>query len=174
MIEDSDIKFISVGKIINTHGLNGEVKVFPTTDDLNRFSLLKSVFINHIEYEIKNYRINKNLVFIKFKDVDDINAAEKLKGFFLEISKDKALPLALDEYYLCDLYNICVYDENNNFLGKLIEIIQTGAHDIYVVFNKDLKNKKSRKILIPAVKKFILSVDIKNKKMHVKLINGMT
>lgn len=108
-------------------------------------------------------RNHKNLVYIKLFEINNIEDAQKLKDSIIKIPESLALPLDENEYYLQDLYGLDVYEEEN-FLGKITDIIQTGANDIYVVNNK---------ILIPAVKQYILNIDIKNKIMHVKLINGL-
>ncbi len=160
---DGLIKYFAIGKIINTHGLKGELKIYPTTDDINRFDLLEKVFINDMEYEIENVRYDKNLVYIKFFGIDDIDQAQKFKGCIIKIPEDLALPLEENEFYLQDLYGLNVY-EGENFLGKITDIIQTGANDIYVVDGK---------LMIPAVKQFVLAIDTQNKIMRVKLIKGM-
>lgn len=143
--------------------MKGELKIYPTTDNINRFSLLKKIFVNNSEYEIENVRYHKNLVYVKLLGINDIEEAEKLKGAIIKISEDLALPLEENEYYLQDLYGINVY-EGKEFLGQITDILQTGANDVYVV---------DKKILIPAVKQFILNIDLQNKTMSVKLIEGM-
>ena len=160
---DGFIKYFEIGKIVNTHGLNGYVKIYPTTSDINRFSLLKNVLINDLEYQIENVRYQKNLVYVKFSSVNNIDEAEKLKGSIIKIPEHLALPLQKDEYYLQDLYGLNVY-EGDEFLGQITDVIQNGPNDIYVVDGK---------IFIPAVKSFILNIDIKNKLMSVKLIEGL-
>ena len=157
------IKYFEIGKIINTHGLKGELKIFPMTDDIKRFDLLKSVFVNDLEYKINKVFYYKNLVYIKFAGVNNIDQAEKLKGEIIKIPESMALPLDKNEYYISDLYDLKVYNENE-FLGNITDIISTGKHDVYVI---------NKKIFIPAVKEFILDINIKNKTMHVKLIDGM-
>lgn len=125
--------------------------------------MLKNVLINDFEYEIENVRYQKNLVYAKFLSVNNINDAEKLKGSIIKIPEHLALPLQDDEYYLQDLYGLNVY-EGDEFLGQITDIILGSANDIYVV---------DEKIFIPAVKSFILNIDIKNKLMSVKLIEGL-
>lgn len=116
-----------------------------------------------MEYEIENVRYHKNLVYVKLLGINNIEEAEKLKDAIIKISENLALPLEENEYYLQDLYGINVY-EGKEFLGQITDILQTGANDVYVV---------DKKILIPAVKQFILNIDLQNKMMSVKLIEGM-
>ena len=157
------IKYFEIGKIINTHGIKGELKIYPMTDDINRFSLLKKVLIDNLEYKIKHVRYNKNLVYIIFDGINNINDAEKLKNKIIKIPEKLALPLDKNEYYIQDLYGLNVY-EGDEFLGQITDVMKTGANDVYVI---------NKKILIPAIKECILKIDIKNKVMSVKLLKGL-
>lgn len=160
---DGIIKYFDIGKIINKHGLKGELKIYPTTENINRFSLLKNFFVDDLEYEIENVRYHKNFVYIKLLGINSVEDAEKLKGATIKISDELALPIGENEYYIRDLYGMKVY-EGEEFLGCITNIISTGANDIYVV---------DEKIFIPAIKQCILNVDIKNRTMFVKLIEGL-
>ena len=133
------------------------------TDDIKRFDLLKSVFVNDSEYKINKVFYYKNLVYIKFAGINNIDQAEKLKGEIIKIPESMALPLDKNEYYISDLYDLKVYS-GEEFLGVITDIISTGKHDVYII---------NKKIFIPAVKEFILDINIKNKTMQVKLIDGM-
>ena len=125
--------------------------------------MLEKVWINDRAYEIINVRYQKNFVYAKLSGIDNLSQTEKFKGCIVKIPEELALPLDDDEYYLRDLYDLKVYD-GDEFIGKITDVIQNHKDDIYVVDNK---------IFIPAIKNFILDVDIRNKTMHVKLIEGM-
>jgi 16S rRNA processing protein RimM len=138
------------------------------------------LFIDNVTYKIEKFRTNKTFVLIKLKGIDSIEDAEKLKGKVIYISKCLNQILKPDEYYIDDLYGINVYDDNNIFLGTISNIMHTYAHDVYVIArynNKSNSNKKTKhnnsEILIPAVKNFILSIDVEHRCMIVHLIEGM-
>ncbi len=173
-------KYFVVGKIVNTQGIKGEVRVLPTTDDVSRFELLDFVYVdkkgNIQKYEIENVRYHKQFVIIKFKGIDDMTAGETLKNTEIKITEDMALPLGEDEYYISDLYSMEVVTDDGELLGTIQDIIFTGANDVYVVRNDESeKSEKSEKseILIPAIKQCILNVDKENNKMTVKLLEGL-
>ena len=166
-----DNKYFVVGKIVNTQGIKGDMRVVPTTDDIHRFELLEFVYIdkNGIinKYEVDNIRYHKQFVLLKIKGIDDMTAAEKFKNSEVKITKDMALPLEENEYYIGDLYSMNVITDEEEYLGTIEDIIFTGANDVYVVRNNE------NEILIPAIKQCILNVDIENKKMTVKLLEGL-
>lgn len=166
---------IRIGKIVNTQGLKGEVRVYPLTDYKERFEELEYVYIEGMDkkFEIEKVRYKKQLAIIKFKDLNSINDVENFKNMNITIDKSQLRKLPEDVYYIFDLIGSSVYDENNNFIGKLVDVIQNSAQDIYIVeLDKNL-NKKSKKVMIPAVKEFIKSINIKNKTIIVRLIEGM-
>jgi 16S rRNA processing protein RimM len=150
------------------------VRVVPQTDDITRFELLKSVFILRRgtleEREIQSVRYHKQFVLLKLKGIDDMTTAEGYKGCELQIPAEEALPCGEDEYYIRDLYGMSVYTDEGELLGELGDILFTGANDVYVVKPVDTDKKD---ILLPAIKQCILSVDVPNKKMVVKLMEGL-
>ncbi len=166
-------KQLEIGKIVNSHGIKGDIRVIPTTFDIKRFELLENinVFLRDKELilEIERVWYHKSFVILKLKGIDDRNQAESLKGGQIKIPKDMALPLEEDEYYIGDLYSMDVWTETGEFLGELSDIIDTGANDVYVVKNK----ATSEEILIPAIKKCILSVSLAENKMTVALMEGL-
>lgn len=166
--------YFEIGKIAGTHGIKGTLRIFPTTDDPSRFDLLKEVIVENenekIVCKVNKVAYHKNFVLLTLEEYNDINAAEKLKGGRILIPEDKALPLKKDEYYARDLYGIYVYTDEGELLGKLNEIYKTGANDVYSVLGEAPGEKE---LLIPAIKQCILSVDIKNRKMTVKLLKGL-
>jgi len=165
-------QFFQVGVITTTHGLKGDVKVYPTTDDIKRFERLKTIILEykseHINLEIENVRYFKKLVILKFKGIDDINDVEKYKGLRLLVAREDALELKEGQYYLTDLIDLQVVLEDGSSLGVLTEVLQTGANDVYVV-----KTKEDKEILIPAIKECILEVNMEDGYMKVHLLEGL-
>lgn len=165
-------EMFTVGKIVNTHGVKGEVKVMPTTDDPSRFKKFKSVYVMRktmTTYEIETVRFHKGCVLIKFKGIDDMDAAELLRGSEIKIDRKDGVPLGKDEYYISDLYDMEVYTEEERFLGKIVDIIETGSNDVYVL----KKAGRQKDLLIPAIKQVIKNVDVAGKKMTVHLLEGL-
>lgn len=164
--------YFVIGDIVNTQGIKGEVRVIPCTDDESRFELLDSIFVEQKgkmkEFNIENVRYHKQFVLLKLEGIDDMTAAEKLKGSVVKIPPEDALPLEEGEYYIRDLYDMEVFTDEGEKLGILSDILFTGANDVYVV-----KAEKGKDILIPAIKECILDVDVENKKMTVKLLKGL-
>ncbi len=166
--------FFCIGKITSTHGIKGTIKVFPTTDDVRRFELLKEVIFdlngNRQTFTVNKVAYQKNMVLLTVKEIDDINIAEKYRGASILIPDEKALPLEENEYYTRDLYDMEVYTTDGVHLGKIDDILFTAANDVYVVKRDD---KPKNDILIPAVKDCIIDVNVKENKMTVKLLEGM-
>lgn len=165
-------EMFTVGRIVNTHGVKGELKIMPTTDDPKRFTKLKSIYVERKtmeNYEIQSVRYHKDFVLLKFKGIDDMNAAELLKGSTLKIERKDSLPLKKDEYYICDLFGLQVFTEEERYLGELVDIIETGSNDVYVVRKED----REKDLLLPAIKQVIKQVDIENQRMAVHLLEGL-
>ncbi len=165
-------QMLQVGILSSTHGLKGEVKVFPTTDDVKRFSKLKKVFLeweeNYIELEITGVKYFKKFAIVKFQGIDNINDVEKFKGKGLFVAREDAVPLLEDEYFIGDLLEMEVEKEDGELLGFIEDVIITGANDVYVV-----KRKGEKDLLIPAIKECIRKVDLRNHKMTVRLLDGL-
>ena len=161
-----------VGVYANTHGVRGEIKVFPTTDDTSRFKKLKKVYLDlgkeKMELEIQSVRFFKNLVILKFKGIDNINDIEKYKGKDLLIQRKDAVKLREDEYFICDIIGSKVVTEDGKEVGSLKEVPQTGANDVYVVTTLDKKE-----ILLPVIKDCVLDVNIEEKIVTVHLMAGI-
>ncbi len=162
--------YFSVGKIVNTHGIKGEVKVYPYVDDIEEFKTFPVVFTKTKggvkEYKIESFRVHKGMILLCLEGVADMTAAEALKGTELYITRDMAAPCEEDEYYISDLYGMEVVKEDGTKLGELNDILFTGANDVYVI------KTEGKDILIPAIKKCILSVSVSEKKMRVRLLEG--
>lgn len=164
-------EYFVIGKIVNTQGVKGEVRVLPTTDDINRFKNLKTLNIfgkkDNMTLTIESVRFHKQFVLVKFESIDNMNDAEKLKTYEIRIPKEMALPCAENEYYISDLYGMTVITEDGEDLGLLVDIIVTGANDVYSI------KKDDKEILIPAIKQCILDVNVPNKLMKVHLLEGL-
>ena len=164
--------YFEIGKIVNTVGIGGEIKIYPTTDDLKRFDLLNEIRIilrdDVFEKRIERVRYHKNLVMMKLAGVDDVSTADGLRGGVIVVERASALPLADNEYYLKDLVGLTVAERDGNVLGVLADVIFTGANDVYVV-----KRGGDKDLLIPAIAECILDVDLKDKLMVVHLLEGL-
>ncbi len=160
-----------VGVISSTHGIAGEVKVFPTTDDMNRFKKLKEVILDTGKetqlLHIQQVRFFKNMVIVKFKEFRSINDVERLRGKSLYVTRKNAVKLQKDEYFIADMIGIQVVSDEGEDLGILQDVMQTGANDVYVV------EKDGEELLIPAIKDCILSVNVEEGKMEVHLLPGL-
>ena len=165
-------RYFVVGNIVNTQGIKGEIRIMPTVDNVDRFFDFDKIFVerkgNLKEYEIENVRLHKKFVLLKLKGVDDMTSAEALKGAVAKITEDMTEPCKEDEYYIRDIYDMEAFTDEGEFLGIITDIIFTGANDVYVVSKKGESD-----ILIPAIKDCILEVDVENKKMKVKLLEGL-
>lgn len=164
--------YLRVGVITTTHGVRGEVKVFPTTDDPNRFKQLKNIFLDTgkdmLPLEIEGVKFFKQMVILKFKGIDNINDIEKYRGKDLLIDRENAVKLEEGEYFIYDLIDSEVVTEDGNKLGQLVEIMATGANDVYVV-----RTAEGKEVLLPSIKECILDVDVENKKITVHVMNGL-
>ena len=165
-------KYLEVGQIVNTFGIKGMVKVKPFTDDINRFDKLKKIYIknNNVEkeYEIEEVKYHKNMVIIKLKEIETVEQANLLRNSYIMIKRDEEEPLKKGTYYIVDMIGIDVYTENDENLGQLEDIFNTGSNDIYVV-----RTKLGKQILLPAISDVIKEIDLENKKMIVHLISGL-
>lgn len=162
-----------VGVIANTHGVRGEVKVFPTTDAPERFKVIKTVILDakreKITLEIQSAKYFKNLVIVKFKGIDNINDIEKYKGCDLYVTRENATPLNEGEYYIADLIDMLVVDEEGNELGILDDVLQTGANDVFVVKLKE----SGKELLLPNIPSCVLNVDLDDRKVTVHVLDGL-
>lgn len=155
-----DDKKILVGKYVNTFGIKGEIKVLP---EVEYFDKLKKIYIDSNEFEIVKMRAQKNIYVVKLKDIDDINLIEKYKGKDIKINESDKPKLKEGEYYKEDLIGMDVITDDGKNLGKLDDIFNTGANDIYQVGD----------ILLPAIDDVIKQIDIKNNKIIVHILKGL-
>ena len=163
---------LQVGIITASHGLKGEVKVYPTTDDPARFRRLKQVILDSGKetrtLEIEGVKFFKQLVILKFKGLDDINDVEKFRKASLYVTRDNAVRLKKDEFFIADLIDMTVETEDGTVLGTLRDVITTGANDVY-----EVTLLQGGSVLIPAIKECILEVDVEQARMRVHLLDGL-
>lgn len=161
-----------IGVITQPHGLKGEVKVFPTTDDVNRFKKLKKCIIRtkkgDIQAEKSSCKFFKNMVILAFKEYTDINQVEALRQCEIYVTREDAVPLLEDEYYIADVLNMDIVTEDGTSIGVLEDVLQTGANDVFSVRLKD-----GRELLLPVIKDCVLDINYDEKKIVVRLMKGM-
>lgn len=165
--------YFEIGKIVNTQGVKGDVRIMPTTDDITRFELLKTVRIK-LARETRSLTVervwyHKRFVILKFIEISGMTEAEKLRGGIITIPREQALPLGDDEFYIRDLYGMAVETAEGEELGKITDVLFTGANDVYIVRHR----QTGKEILIPAIKQCIEKVDTINGKMTVNLMEGL-
>jgi len=163
---------LQVGVISSTHGVRGEVKVFPTTDDPKRYKKLKKVYLDtgrdFLPLEIQGVKFFKQFVIVKFKGIDNINDIEMYRGKSLFVDRKDAVPLKQDEYFIADMVGIEVYTDDGEMFGTLKDVMETGANDVYII-----DSLKHGEVLVPAIKQCILDVDLDEGRMRVHLLEGL-
>lgn len=161
-----------VGVISSTHGIKGEVKVFPTTDDVNRFKKKMELILDTGKEErlltVETVKFFKQFVILKFQGIDSINDIQIYKGKSLYVTRENAVSLEEGEYFIADLIGLEVYEENGELLGRLKEVLETGANDVYEI---SLPNGSS--LLLPAIKECVLEIDIAGGRMKVHVMEGL-
>lgn len=161
-----------VGVISNTHGIRGEVKVYPTTDNVRRFDDLKEVILDtgkeQLNLHVTSVKYFKNMVILKFKEFDNINDIIPYNGMDLLVTRENAIPLEDGEYYIADIIGSKVITDEDKILGTLTDVLQTGANDVYVV-----KTKDGKEVLLPSIEECILDRDIENKIVKVHIMKGL-
>ena len=161
-----------VGAITQTHGIRGEVKVFPMTDDVSRFKNMKELILDtgkeQIVLEVTSARPQKNLVILKFKGIDNINDVEKYRKKSLYVTRENAVKLKKDEYFIADLIGMKVSTDEGEELGTLSDVMQTGANDVYVISMTD-----GEEVLVPAIRDCIRDVNVEQGQMCVHLLPGL-
>ncbi|MBO5597462.1 MAG: 16S rRNA processing protein RimM [Oribacterium sp.] len=165
---------LRVGTIVTTHGLKGEVKVYPTTDEPERFYDLKKVWLdrsgkmeNMIRLEVENVRFSKNLALVKFKEYDSIDDVMAIRKGELYVDRADAIPLEEGEYFVGDIIGCRVLDENDAELGTVKEFIETGAHDVMLV------KTEGKDLMIPYCDPFIIEKTPEEGYIRVHLIPGL-
>lgn len=166
------LDFLTVGTIINVHGVRGEVKVMPETDDVNRFKKLKNVWLQYgsvrIPAEITGVKLQARFVILKLEGIDDRDTAERLKGREIVIERKDAVKLPPKTYFIGDLIGCSVYEEDGNLLGTVRDVLPGAGCDSYDVYDENGRN-----IMIPALEDVVLSVDVQEAKIVVRLLPGL-
>lgn len=161
---------ILIGKIVNIHGIKGEIKVYPYTDDIENLSKLKEIYFDEKlekKYIIKSSKIQKNMLILKLDSIDSVEEAEKLRNMNLYIPKLEVKEE--DTYYIEDLISLEVIDIKNNVsIGKITYVFNNGANDVYEILTND-----GKKVYFPAIKQVVKQVDIKNNKIYVEVMKGL-
>ena len=166
--------YLRVGVITSPHGVHGEVKVFPTTDDPSRFLELETVLLDlgggneRKELTIRQVRFFKNLVILGFEGITSRDQVEGWRQKELWITRDQAVELSEDENFIADLIGLSVLTDEGCALGTVTDVIQTGANDVYCVSGED-----GKEILLPAIKDCILKVDLEKQEMLVHVLPGL-
>ncbi|WP_066893817.1 ribosome maturation factor RimM [Clostridium nigeriense] len=154
-------EILRVGKIVNTHGLKGEVKVIPLTDDPKRYNELEFVLIDGVKRNIESCKYQKDRVIVKVEGINSIEEAEKYKNKYMEIPREYAVPLEDDTYYIADIIGCRVYDTEGKDLGEVYDVIQTKNNDVYWI-------KKPKELLIPVLLDIVIDIDVESKKIIIK------
>ncbi len=166
------MNFLEVGKIINTHGLRGEVKIVTWTDYPEVFEEIGVVFVKkRTEQEkltIKNVKYQKNNIIVKFAEIDSIEEAEKYKNAVLVADREALGELPEGVYYIADLVDSTVYQEDGKEIGCLVDVFSTGSNDVY-----DIRREGKKNLLVPIIEGVLKSVDIENKKITIKIPEGL-
>lgn len=155
-----------IGKIVNTFGIKGEVKVTPYTDDIEQFKKIKNIYVNNTLMQIQSAKFQKNVVILKLQGIDDMTSAENLRNSIIMVDRSKK-KLPENTYYIADLIGLDVYTDEGTLLGKVKDIYNTGANDIYSI------ETESKEVLLPAIKEVIRQIDIENKKIIVHILKGL-
>ncbi len=172
---DTEPRFLVIGEILKPHGVRGEIRVMPHTDLPERFLWIDTVFVgkeNPQPVTLETARMHKNFVLIKLAGYDSRDAVERLRGAWLQLPEEEAIPLEDDEYFLYQLIGLAVYaltpdSEVEALLGELIRVLETGANNVFIVDGAD------GELLIPDIPDVILEIDFENGRMLVNLPPGL-
>ncbi len=165
-------KFLKIGAVTTTHGVRGEMKVFPTTDDPQRFLDLDEVILTNGKqsetHSIVGVKFVKNLVILKLEGIESMDEAVRYRSWDVMIPREKGVPLKENEYYVADVIGMTVRTEDGKLFGTLKDVMETGANDVYVV-----QTKEHGEVLIPAIKACIMRVNVEEGEMTVHLLPGL-
>lgn len=166
------LEYLIVGQIVNTHGVKGELKATVMTDDPHRFNDLDWVYVDKKgkleKYNIKGVKFFKQFVILKFEGVDTMEAAEKFKGLYMKVDRANAVKLPKGSFFIADIIGLQVYDEKNELLGQISDVLQTGSNDVYIV-----KDEAGKELLIPALKSVVKEISIDDGRISVILPKGL-
>lgn len=163
---------LQVGAITQTHGIRGEVKVFPLTDDVKRFKkgieLILDTGKEQLTMEVEGVKFFKQFVILKFKGYDNINDVERFTKKNLYVTREHAVKLKKGEYFIADLIGLKVVSDENEELGEISDVLQTGANDVYAI-----DTVQGNEVLIPAIKECVLKVDMDEKVVTIHKMPGL-
>lgn len=158
--------------ITRPHGVHGEVKVFPMTDDVRRFKKLKKTLLDtgdgNIELQCESAKFFKQFVILKFKGLDTVESVEKYCNKGIYVTRADAVRLGKDEYFVADLIGMRVVCDEEGVCGTISDVIETGANDVY-----DISLDDGRRLLLPAIRECVLDVDVDNGLMNIHILNGL-
>ena len=163
-------QYLEVGKITNVHGIMGEVRVQPWADSPDFLCQFKTLYVDssHWPIQVERARVHKNMVILKFDGVDTMNEVEGWRQKDLLITRDQAVPLQEDEFFITDLIGLTVVTDEGDTLGTLTDVMETGANDVYCV-----KTPEGKELLLPAIHDCILDVDLDKEEMLVHVLPGL-
>ena len=162
-------RYLVIGRVAKPWGIRGEVKVEITTDFPDRFTLLRKVYLGPeaVPFVLEGFRLHQGAALLKLKGCHDRTAVEKLRGQWVQIPIEEAMPLEQDEYYEYQIIGLAVWTAGGEYLGTVDEVISTGANDVYVVRGEE------HEILIPAIEDVVLEINPAQRRMVVELIEGL-
>lgn len=163
---------LRIGVITTTHGVRGEVKVFPTTDDARRFDDCDEVILvtkkEQMTLHVERVRYFKNLVIVKFKEFNDINQVEGFRKCDIMVTREHAVPLEEGEFFLCDIIGAKVVEEDDTPIGTVTDVMETGANDVFVIQTED-----GKEVLFPSIPECIRKVDVENQVVVAHIMPGL-
>ena len=158
---DFIMDYISIGQIVNTHGIKGELKIYPLTDDMKRYRKLEYVYIDGQKWTVVWCKLQPTTVILKLENLDKVEDAAMLKNKYLEVERSNAIKLPEGRYFVADIIGCMVSDTNGAELGKIDDVIFTGSNEVYWI-------KGDKELLIPALKSVVLNMDVANKKIVIR------
>lgn len=170
MESSAEPRFLIIGQIVKPHGVRGEVRVIPHTDQPERFEWLDEIYVGDTDPQplpVESVRYHQEFVLLKLVGYDDRDAAETLRDAWLQIPAEDALPLAEGEYYLYQLVGLDVYSDQEEYLGKLVDVLETRANNVFVV------RSAAGELLLPDTAEVVLAIDFGNGRMTVHLLPGL-
>lgn len=163
---------LRIGVVTTTHGIRGEVKVFPTTDDVNRFKTCDEVILvtkeGNLALHVEGVKFFKNIVILKFREFSNINEVEGLRKCDIMVTREHALPLKEGQYYLCDVVGAEVVEEDGSHIGTVTEVIETGANNVFVI-----RTEEGKEVLFPVIPDCIKEVDTERGLVTAHIMKGL-
>jgi 16S rRNA processing protein RimM len=163
---------LRIGVVTTTHGVRGEVKVYPTTDDVKRFKKCDEVILVTREgnqtLHVELVKFFKNIVILKFKEYNTLNDVERFRQCDLMVTRENALPLEEGQFYLCDVIGASVKEEDGSYIGEVTDVIETGANLVF-----DIRTKDGKEVLFPVIPECIKKVDTEKGEVTAHIMKGL-